>query len=847
MIIKSIELDNIRSYKHDKIEFEEGINFISGDIGSGKSSILQAIEFCLFGFKKGDLEAFQLLRKGEEKASIKLILIDNKNNLIEICRNLKSGKSGISQVSGYVKNGDDLIELSAQELNAYVFKILNFPKEFLTKDKNLIYRFTIYTPQEQLKEILFTENDKRLEVIRKIFGIDKYKLVVDAVNIYSKKIREDKKVYQTRLEPFKKLNVLVKELEKDNSLCSKKISAYKLKEADFLDKEKKVKAAIVKREEILSKIQDKLISIEKEKSIIDSIKIQKKKIEEKILEIENFLEKNAKNKLKIEKEKLLEMLTTFKNNLEEISRIQKKCESEKTDFEKLNNEKNNLKEKIVLIESKENYIKEFSSTFDYVLTQCQVEDLKNFIKNDEKNLKKFEKLNEDLIKLNENKILFSSKIERIDEDIKKLNEKKANISKLKKCENCLQDVDEEHKFKIKKNLFEEIEVLTEKKEKLLIKIEDIVKKQKDIESKLNEFGDVKTMLVEKQEKLKHLEEKEKSEKKLYDKLQTLKVELVKLNKKQVLEYLKLNENKLENLSKIEKELVVNNKKELEINNKINENKLKLQEVENRIEKFDLKESELKKLKEELKEFDEKLKKESKLEIEFKKNKDENLKYLAEKKKLDGNLEKLFENLKLISNKISAIENQIKMNEKQVLDKNKEIEDLKVVEKKLSKLVDDETFLTQKLVNLMFDIEKQVFTKYYVEFNELFIDIFRELIEDNDIDVRLNSEFTPIIEQNGFDTDIKNLSGGEKASLSIAYRLGLKKVIERSQNSAQKLSLLVLDEPTDGLSEVQVQRFGNVLKSSGINQIIAVSHDEKMESIADNVLKIEKVNHESKII
>ncbi|MCA9459567.1 MAG: SMC family ATPase, partial [Nanoarchaeota archaeon] len=119
-------------------------------------------------------------------------------------------------------------------------------------------------------------------------------------------------------------------------------------------------------------------------------------------------------------------------------------------------------------------------------------------------------------------------------------------------------------------------------------------------------------------------------------------------------------------------------------------------------------------------------------------------------------------------------------------------------------------------------------------------------EDNEIDVRLDEDFSPIGEQNGYDIDISNLRGEEKSSLALAYRLGLKKIVEHNFVAEQKLSLLILDEPTDGFSENQVDRLGELLKSSNLKQIILVSHDQKVESISENILEIEKVNHISSV-
>ena len=65
MIFKTLSMNNIRSYNNHEIEFPVGTSLFEGDIGSGKSTILMAIEFALFGLgnQKGD----SLLRKGSKK------------------------------------------------------------------------------------------------------------------------------------------------------------------------------------------------------------------------------------------------------------------------------------------------------------------------------------------------------------------------------------------------------------------------------------------------------------------------------------------------------------------------------------------------------------------------------------------------------------------------------------------------------------------------------------------------------------------------------------------------------------------------------------------------------------
>lgn len=71
MIIKSLTLHNIRSYKdHEPIKFSLGSMLFEGDVGSGKSTILSAIEFALFGL--GDIDGRHLLRGKENEGWVLL-------------------------------------------------------------------------------------------------------------------------------------------------------------------------------------------------------------------------------------------------------------------------------------------------------------------------------------------------------------------------------------------------------------------------------------------------------------------------------------------------------------------------------------------------------------------------------------------------------------------------------------------------------------------------------------------------------------------------------------------------------------------------------------------------------
>src|SRR3989344_3273045 len=121
MIIKTLKLENIRSYLNQEINFPLGSVMLSGDIGSGKSTVLLAIDFALFGLRRGNLSGGSLLRNGTNRGSVELHLyIDGKNVVIK--RVLKRTKDSVVHDFGYIiingkKNEGTHIELKQAVLN----------------------------------------------------------------------------------------------------------------------------------------------------------------------------------------------------------------------------------------------------------------------------------------------------------------------------------------------------------------------------------------------------------------------------------------------------------------------------------------------------------------------------------------------------------------------------------------------------------------------------------------------------------------------------------------------------------------------------------------------------------
>ncbi|MGA2625667.1 MAG: SMC family ATPase [Candidatus Bathyarchaeia archaeon] len=188
MILRSLTLENIRSYKHEQpIQFPLGTILFEGDIACGKSTILYAIEFAFFGL--GSTGSSFLLRNGAREGSVTLQFEVN-GTAYEVHRRLVRKGKTVNQENCYLTGPEGKSILSTTELKEKVLQVLNFNEPSNPRAQSVIYRYAIFTPQEEMKEVITKEPDDRLQTLRKAFRIEDYKIAADNSAKLTTKLQE---------------------------------------------------------------------------------------------------------------------------------------------------------------------------------------------------------------------------------------------------------------------------------------------------------------------------------------------------------------------------------------------------------------------------------------------------------------------------------------------------------------------------------------------------------------------------------------------------------------------------------------------------------------------------------
>ena len=767
MLIKSVELKNIKSYSHETIEFKEGINGICGLNGHGKTTILEAIGYVLFDYLPYSEKDFK--RRGENSAYVTVEVLEN-GALYRLTKKL-GGE--------FTVRGQDTNITGKKEAFAWIAHNL-FPDSSLDELPG-IFENAIGVPQGMFTAAFMNPPKKRQKTFDEILKVEEYR------------------------KAFDNLRDTMALIDKDINGIENDINGLRIRTEGY----------------------------------------DKKKVERDCLKV-------SIENLKFGLKEYNESLKLSKINLEALRK-------QKEEFEKVNNEINQLGTKL---EGQNLQLKKNKEELGRSEEAQQIiSDLSGMKEKYEEARKNQERLDE-LRKIRE---VLVDKLTKIQNDLSLLNDKKMRINLLK--------AEIEKKTGEKKAILpfvnEQVE-LEKKREEANQKRAIAVKEISDLKGKMNVASTENICPFMKGVKCKSVDDfseyfKEQlagarsnlnisvnSLKMLESQLETLRDPRSKLNGFEM-----LLKNRIEEVAGLIREIESYSEKE---------NAANLLKIE--LEKYRTLDGDMADAKSQIKSLEPFYRKYlqnqslAKRVAEYKKECEmlqksivEGEEKLKELQKRGNEIRKDFNDIDLVKAQRTYEEMVAKLRGFQVEIKEKETQlqklnrDLIEIEKYLAgiaeldiKLENEKQFrdYAKFIRETLRDSGQHIVIELIEEIGEEANNLYGSIMDDFSQELRWSEDYEIKIIDSGEEKIFQQLSGGEKMSAALAVRLALLKILSNSD-------FVFLDEPTQNMDEIRRENLSEqITKIKGFKQVFVISHDDTFNEKYAHVVKVQKINGESRV-
>ncbi|MBS7638802.1 SMC family ATPase, partial [Candidatus Bathyarchaeota archaeon] len=477
-ILRRLRLKNIRTYEEGEIEFPKGLILFEGDIGSGKSTLLLAIEFALFGL--GNEKGTTLLSLGKNEGEVELTFeiggreVIVHRSLIRVERGgaRKGGTTlgGVRQEDCWIEDRGKRYRYSPKEMKEAVLRILGYNEPVDPKAKSIIFRYAVYTPQEEMKEILNRPPEERLQIIRKALRLEEYKVARDNAKTLSRELRSTARVYS---EDGDKLPEIEKELaELKNNRVELERKAKTLEE-ELLDLEVEIRGY----EDEAERVRDELERLSGEAKREAELKAMLDDANSKIKTLEQRL---RDNRMKVDgiRRQRDEILSRLKKPNVELEVVQHELKAVKEKLEVVTEE----------LGVKSQLFKTYSSLVERKICPTCNQRVDN-----EEFLGRLSRLDMELKEAKENKTLLQKELERLENLIKEIQDYLNMRSRAEELDERIFDLEEQ----IGRDEAERRELLT--------KVYEIQRKIEGARKAAEEYRALKSELDMTEQKKKELE------------------------------------------------------------------------------------------------------------------------------------------------------------------------------------------------------------------------------------------------------------------------------------------------------------------------------------------------------
>ncbi|VVB73743.1 DNA double-strand break repair Rad50 ATPase [uncultured archaeon] len=228
-MLKSITLNNWRSHGTSTLRFAKGTNIIIGRMGGGKSSVIDAICFALFGtcpaVQSRRLKTTDFIRnRPDEQPQAEVTLVfDHKGSEYTITRKIK--RKGVPEAE-IRKDGKRMEGPQSERVSDYIHHLIEIDYDLFTR--------AIYSEQNRIDYFLQLRSGERKRQIDELIGIDKFETVrKNATTAASrlKTMKADKESFMRTADPSKvrreidEHNLKLSELKREKTGIESDLSA----------------------------------------------------------------------------------------------------------------------------------------------------------------------------------------------------------------------------------------------------------------------------------------------------------------------------------------------------------------------------------------------------------------------------------------------------------------------------------------------------------------------------------------------------------------------------------------------------------------------------------------------
>ena len=184
-MIKTIEIGDFLSHHETLLDFDNGVTVFVGHNGAGKSSIIDAITFSLFGqhtrkSNKG------LIRHGSTQGFAKVDFFVNGKNY-QATRKIDA-KGGLAATLAEIRNGER-IEIAAGERKQFGESMTHEVERIIGMNFEKL-KIASIVQQGELSTIIKAKPKEFKELLNAVIGIDKLDVASETLKIASKEFRE---------------------------------------------------------------------------------------------------------------------------------------------------------------------------------------------------------------------------------------------------------------------------------------------------------------------------------------------------------------------------------------------------------------------------------------------------------------------------------------------------------------------------------------------------------------------------------------------------------------------------------------------------------------------------------